>query len=150
MGKKRVATQTKDQLIKEIESIQAKIQRELRLKGKKQVEEAKIYIFSSYNNTILTLTDVKGNVIYWTSAGRVGFQGTKKGTPYAASKAAEVMAEVVKQLNIPKIHVLVKGVGSGRDAALRTLGAHELNIISIKDVTPIPHDGCRPPKVRRV
>lgn len=150
MGKKRIVKETAEELIKESEKIQSKLQKELKISGNFKLEEAKIYISSSYNNTILTLTDKNGNVLFWTSAGRVGFEGTKKGTPYAASKAAEVMASVVEKLKVDKIQVLIKGVGAGRDSALRTLAAHGLNIVSIKDVTPIPHDGCRPPKVRRV
>lgn len=150
MGKKRIVKETAEELIKESEKIQSKLQRELKISGHAKLEEGKIYISSSYNNTFLTLTDKNGNVLFWTSAGRVGFEGTKKGTPYAASKAAEVMALVVEKLKIEKIQVLIKGIGAGRDSALRTLAAHGLNIVSIKDITPIPHDGCRPPKVRRV
>jgi small subunit ribosomal protein S11 len=149
MGKKRVAVKSKDELIKEAERLE-KIGKEIKLKSPKRVLEGKVYIFSSYNNTIITLTDSKGNVLYWTSAGKVGFSGTKKGTPYAASKAAEGAAEAAKQIGFEKVEVLIKGVGVGRESALRTLGAKGLNIVSIKDITPIPHDGPRPPKVRRV
>jgi small subunit ribosomal protein S11 len=149
MGKKRVAVKSKDELIKEAERLE-KIGKEIKLKSPKRVLEGKVYIFSSYNNTIITLTDSKGNVLYWTSAGKVGFSGTKKGTPYAASKAAESAAEAAKQIGFEKVEVLIKGVGAGRESALRTLGAKGLNIVSIKDITPIPHDGPRPPKVRRV
>lgn len=148
MGKKRVAKKTEEELIKEAEKFGKKI--DLKIKTPKKIEEGKIYIFSSYNNTIMTLTDSQGNTLFWTSAGKVGFSGTKEGTPYAASKVAEVMAEAVKQFGIAKIHLLIKGIGSGRESALRTLAAKEINIVSIKDITPIPHDGPRPPKVRRV
>jgi small subunit ribosomal protein S11 len=148
MGKKRIAQKSQEELIKEAEKI-GKI-KEIKIKSSQKIKEGKIYIFSSYNNTIITLTDNFGNVLYWTSAGRVGFSGTKKGTPYAASKAAEIAAEAAKQIGFEKVDVLVKGVGAGRESALRTLGAKGLNIISIKDITPIPHDGPRPPKVRRV
>jgi small subunit ribosomal protein S11 len=148
MGKKRVAEKSKEELIKEAEKL-GKV-KEIKFKVPQKVKEGRIYIFSSYNNTIITLTDNFGNVLYWTSAGKVGFSGTKKGTPYAASKAAEVAAEAAKQLGFEKIEVLIKGIGAGRESALRTLGAKGLNIVSIKDVTPIPHDGPRPPKVRRV
>jgi small subunit ribosomal protein S11 len=148
MGKKRIAQKSQEELIKEAEKI-GKI-KEIKIKSSQKIKEGKIYIFSSYNNTIITLTDNFGNVLYWTSAGRVGFSGTKKGTPYAASKAAEIAAEAAKQIGFEKVDVLIKGVGAGRESALRTLGAKGLNIISIKDITPIPHDGPRPPKVRRV
>jgi small subunit ribosomal protein S11 len=150
MGKKRVVQKTTEEILKEGEKIEKQFQFEIKKQPSLPLKEGKIYISSTYNNTILTLTDTNGNVIFWTSAGRVGFKNTKKGTPYAASRAAEVMAEVVKKLKIDKIQVLIKGVGAGRESALRSLAAKDLNIISIKDVTPIPHDGCRPPKVRRV
>jgi len=150
MGKKRVIKEEKEKLIKESDKIELQLKKDLKLSLKKTLKEGRLYIFSSYNNTILTLTDEKGNVIYWTSAGKIGFEGTKKGTPYAASKAAEIMARAIEKLEIPQIQVYVKGVGAGRDAALRTLAAREINMVSIKDVTPIPHDGPRPPKVRRV
>jgi small subunit ribosomal protein S11 len=149
MGKKRIAVKTEEELIKEAEKL-GKIGKEIKFKSPQKIIEGKIYIFSSYNNTIITLTDMKGNVIYWTSSGKVGFSGTKKGTPYAATKAAEVAAEAAKQIGFEKVEVLIKGIGSGRESALRTLGAKGLNIVSIKDITPVPHDGPRPPKVRRV
>jgi small subunit ribosomal protein S11 len=147
MGKKRIVKKTAEEILKEGESAEKHFQFEVKAKP---IQEGKIYIASTYNNTILTLTDKNGNVLFWTSAGRVGFKNTKKGTPYAASKAAEVMAEAVKKLKIGELQVLIKGVGAGRESALRSLVARDLNIVSIKDITPIPHDGCRPPKVRRV
>lgn len=147
MGKKRIIKKTEEEILKEGEKLTKK---EIKLKIPQPIEEGKVYIFSSYNNTILTLTDLQGNVLYWTSAGAIGFKGTKKGTSFAASKAAETMAEAIKKLGIKKIQVLVKGIGSGRDSAIRSLVARNLDIVSIKDITPIPHDGCRPPKVRRV
>lgn len=148
MGKKRVAKKTEEELIKEAEKIGAK--KEVKIKTERGIETGKVYIFSSYNNTIMTLTDSQGNTLFSSSAGKVGFSGTKKGTPFAASKVAEMIADAIKKLGIKKIEVLIKGVGSGRESALRTFGAKEINIVSIKDITPIPHDGPRPPKVRRV
>ncbi len=150
MGKKRVIKKTEEELLKETEKVESQLQKELKIGPSVKIKEGRVYIFSSYNNTILTLTDPKGNVLYWTSAGRIGFKGTKKGTPFAASKAAGVMAEAIKKFGIEKLEILVKGIGSGRESALRSLAAHNLDIVSIKDITPIPHDGCRPPKVRRV
>jgi small subunit ribosomal protein S11 len=150
MGKKRIIKIAEEELIKERDKIEAKIQKEIKVETPQKVKEGKIYIFSSYNNTILTLTDSQGRVLYWTSAGRIGFKGTKKGTPFAASKVAETMAQAVKKLDIEKIQILVKGIGSGRESAIRSLAARDLNIISIKDITPTPHNGCRPRKVRRV
>jgi small subunit ribosomal protein S11 len=150
MGKKRVVTKTEEELLKEREKIETVTKKEIKVKIPQKIKEGKIYIFSSYNNTILTLTDLNGNVLYWTSAGKIGFKGTKKGTPFAASKAAETMAEAIKKLGIENIHILVKGIGSGRESAIRSLAVRDLNIVSIKDITPLPHDGPRPPKVRRV
>ena len=143
MGKKRVIKKAPTEVAKGLK-------KELKIKVAQKIKEGKLYIFSSYNNTILTLTDLNGNVLLWTSAGHAGFSGTKKGTPYAATKATELMVDAIKKIGVEKIHVLVKGIGAGREAALRTLAAHGVNIVSIKDVTPIPHDGPRPPKVRRV
>ena len=147
MGKKRIIQQTEEELLKEKVEVRAN-------KGIKEplkaIKEGKIYILSSYNNTIISLTDLQGNVLGWMSAGSVGFKGTKKATPFAASKVAEAIVQVAKRFGIEKIKVLVKGIGSGRDSAIRLLATRGLNIVSVRDITPIPHNGCRPPKVRRV
>ena len=150
MGKKRVIKKKKEEVLKESEKVESAIKKELKREISPRIKEGRIYISSSYNNTILTLTDNKGSVIYWTSAGRIGFKGTKKGTPFAASKAAEVMAQMIEKLKFNKLQVFVKGIGSGRESALRSLAAREVDIVSIADVTPIPHNGCRPRKARRV
>jgi small subunit ribosomal protein S11 len=150
MGKKRVIEKTEEELLKERDKVEAAVKKEVTLKSPQAFKEGRIYIFSSYNNTILTLTDENGNALFWTSAGRIGFKGTKKGTPFAASKVAEAMAYTAQKLKIKKIKVFVKGIGSGRDSAIRSLASRDLDIISIKDVTPIPHNGCRPKKPRRV
>ena len=112
--------------------------------------EGKIYVSSSYNNTIITLTNAKGQVLAWKSAGSVGFKGTKKATSFAASRVAEAVANICKKIGIEKIEVLLRGIGAGRESSIRTLVAQGLNIVSIKDVTPVPHNGCRPRKTRRV
>lgn len=119
-------------------------------KKKKFCPEGRIYIQASYNNTIVMVTDPQGNALAWSSAGRVGFRGPKKATPYAASIIVREVIEKVRAMGLRAAHVLVKGVGSGREAAIRALNANNVNILSIKDVTPIPHNGCRPPKIRRV
>ncbi len=150
MGKTRVAVKTGLELLKESEKISEALKRAGRIKTKKKIKEARIYITSTYNNTIMTLTDLQGNTLAWASAGSLGFKGTKKGTPYAASKVAEFIAEFSKHANIEKFEVYVKGVGPGRDSALRVLAAKGLDIYLIKDVTPIPHNGPTPPKERRV
>lgn len=108
------------------------------------------HIKSTFNNTIVSLTDVYGNVISWASAGTVGFKGSRKNTPFAAQLAAQTCAKVAMDVGLRKVEVLVKGPGAGREAAIRALQAAGLEITAIRDVTPIPHNGCRPPKKRRV
>ena len=149
MGKKRVIKQTEEEILKEGEAIETKVKEQAK-EPLKKIQDGRIYISSSYNNTIITLTDSKGNVLGWTSAGNIGFKGTKKSTPFAASKVAEAIAQIAEKIGIERIEVFVKGIGSGRESAIRSLAARGLEIISIKDTTPVPHNGCRPPKVRRV
>jgi len=125
--------------------------KKVRKKKKERVEsEGQAHILATFNNTIVTLTDNYGNVIAWASAGRVGFKGARKSTPFAAQLAAQNAAKEAMDLGLKKVHILVKGPGAGREAAIRSLQATGLEVISIKDVTPIPHNGCRPPKRRRV
>ena len=151
MGKKRVIVQNEKDLLKEKERVDAKIQKEINSEtSQRGVREGKVYVFSSYNNTIISLTDLRGNVLSWASAGAIGFKGTKKSTSFAASKVAEVVVQTAKKLGVSKVMVLVRGVGSGRESAIRSLAARGLDIVSVKDITPIPHNGCRPPKARRV
>lgn len=150
MGKKRVVVKTKEELLKERDKVEAAVKKDVKITTPQRVKEGRIYIYSSYNNTILSLADNEGNVLYWTSAGRIGFKGTKKGTPFAASRVADAMSQVVDKLKIKEIKIFVKGIGSGRDSAIRSLAARGLNIVSIKDVTPVPHNGCRLKKPRRV
>lgn len=125
-----------------------------RAKGKKRerkaVVEGRACIQATFNNTIVTLTDTEGNVIAWSSSGTVGFKGSRKGTPYAAQLAASNAARKAMERGLKQIEVYVKGPGSGREAAIRSLQSSGLYITSIRDVTPIPHNGCRPPKRRRV
>lgn len=124
-----------------------------RSKGKKaraQVSQGKAFIQATYNNTIVTLTDMNGNVLSWSSAGVNGFKGPKKATPYAASIIVKDAVEKATDYGLKEVSVFITGVGQGREGALRALNAHGLNVVSIKDVTPIPHNGCRPPRPRRV
>lgn len=121
-----------------------------RRRDRKNIEKGAAHIHSSFNNTIVTITDVKGNVISWASAGELGFKGSRKSTPFAAGEAATAAAKVAMEHGLKSIEVFVKGPGSGREAAIRSLQTTGLEISSIKDVTPIPHNGCRPPKRRRV
>jgi len=114
------------------------------------LREGKVSIYSSYNNTILSLADTQGNVVFTTSAGAVGFKGTKKSTPYAASKVAESLADVARARGVERIAITLRGIGPGRESALRSLGARGFEIQSIRDRTPVPHNGPRKRKVRRV
>ena len=119
-------------------------------RNRKNIERGAAHIHSSFNNTIVTITDVAGNVISWGSAGGLGFKGSRKSTPFAAGEVAELAAKKAMEHGLKTVEVFVKGPGSGREAAIRSLQTAGLEISSIKDVTPIPHNGCRPPKRRRV
>jgi len=149
MGKKRVIKQTTEEVLKEKES------RETSLKGKKEIKGKKLlrgkaFIKSTYNNTLITITDIDGNVLAWESAGSAGFKGPKKATPFAASKTVELLVKKLAKTGLRELLVFIKGVGSGREAAVRALAGEGIDILSIKDITPIPHNGCRPRKPRRV
>lgn len=168
MGKKKIKKQTEDELLKESEKSKSaektsgfKVAGDISsrertnaapitIKSTRQISKGKIYIQASYNNTIITVTDEKGEVLAWSSAGSIGFNGPKKATPYAATKVAETVLEKVKKTGFLEVEVFVKGIGSGRESAVRSFASHGLNIISIKDTTPIPHNGPRPKKVRRI
>lgn len=117
---------------------------------KKNIEHGIAHIMSTFNNTIISITDLKGNSLSWSSAGNVGFKGSRKSTPFAAQMAAESAARAAMEHGLKEVEVSVKGPGSGREAAIRSLQAAGLEVNMIKDVTPIPHNGCRPPKRRRV
>ncbi|HBF67567.1 MAG TPA: 30S ribosomal protein S11 [Candidatus Magasanikbacteria bacterium] len=116
----------------------------------KQISQGKAYVKASYNNTIVSITDMQGNVLAWASSGVVGFKGPKKATPYAATLIVKKVAEAVEQYGLKEVVVSVQGIGGGREAAIRALNAHGFNVTSIIDTTPIPHNGCRPPHRRRV
>jgi len=150
MGKKRTVTQTLEEALEEKEKVEGAFKKVKEKEVRKKALEIKVYINATYNNTMLTVTDLKGNVLCWASAGALGFKGPKKATPFAASKVAEAILEKLKKNFPQKAYLFVKGVGAGRDSALRSLAAGGLNIVYIKDVTPIPHNGPRPPKPRRV
>jgi small subunit ribosomal protein S11 len=158
MGKKHIIETNQEEAIKEQEKVDKKVEKtgdtvvassaKLNVAG---VQGGKVFISSSYNNTILTLTNSKGQVLAWKSAGSVGFKGTKKSTSFAASRVAEAIANICKKIGVvDRIEVFVKGIGAGRESAVRALITQGLNISSIKDITPIPHNGCRQKKVRRV
>jgi len=144
MGKKKVAQQSGSIVEEKMPSAVGSIRKSRR------VERGRVYITASYNNTVVTVTDTMGNVLAWASSGSLGFSGPKKATPFASSKIIAAIAEKLKANGPAVVEVIVRGVGSGRDSAVRSLINHGFDILSIKDVTPIPHNGPRPPKVRRV
>ncbi len=151
MGKKKVATEDPGKVLaEETKADTAAAKAAVPAKRGKLVENGRIYVNATYNNTVVTVTDEKGNVLAWASAGAIGFSGPKKATPFAASKIVAVLAEKLKNVTFGSIEVMVRGVGGGRDSAVRSFINHGYNIVSIKDVTPIPHNGPRPAKVRRV
>ncbi|HHY19936.1 MAG TPA: 30S ribosomal protein S11 [Firmicutes bacterium] len=128
----------------------AQARKRAKRRERKHVSNGVAHIRSTFNNTIVTIADTQGDVVSWSSAGNMGFKGSRKGTPFAAGLAAEVAAKTAIDSGMREIEVWVKGPGAGREAAIRSLQAAGLDITSIKDVTPIPHNGCRPPKRRRV
>ena len=127
-----------------------KVKKTRRRKERKNVEHGAAHIKSTFNNSIVTLTDAAGNALSWSSAGALGFRGSRKSPPFAAQMAAETAAKAAMEHGLKSIEVYVKGPGAGREAAIRSLQAAGLEVTLIKDVTPIPHNGCRPPKRRRV
>jgi len=147
MGKKKVVDK-KPESAKSEKAIESKPTKS-RKEGRK-IDSGRIYIKASYNNTVLSITDAKGNVLAWATAGSLGFSGPKKATPFAASKVVSAISEKVAKTGPVDVEVIVSGVGAGRDSAIRSLANAGFNIVSIKDVTPIPHNGPKPPKVRRI
>lgn len=116
----------------------------------KKIDKGQVHIQSTFNNTLVTITDANGNAVSWSSAGSLGYKGSRKGTPFAAQMAAETAAKAAKEHGLRSVEVYVKGPGAGRESAIRALAACDLEITLISDVSPIPHNGCRPPKRRRV
>ncbi len=146
MGKKRIITKGGEVS----ESVPQAAAKSAQLKTGRRVTSGIAHVQATYNNTVITITDKQGNTLAWSSAGSVGFSGTRKSTPYAAARVAEIVAEKAKRLGLIEVAVRVSGVGAGRDSSIRSLANHGLNILSLKDITPLPHNGPRPPKVRRV
>lgn len=125
-------------------------QRQTRRKPARMVPQGQAYVHATFNNTIVTITDQNGNTLAWASAGSAGFKGSRKSTPYAARMASQNAARVAQDHGMQEVEVIVKGPGPGREAAIRALQASGIKVIGIRDVTPVPHNGCRPPKKRRV
>lgn len=150
MGKKHVAGDNQEEAIKNADKVDAAVNKEAKVKSADRVPDVRVYVSSTYNNTIITLTDARGNVLATKSAGAVGFKGTKKSTSFAASRVSETIANICKKIGVEKVQVFIKGIGAGRESAVRTLVTQGLNVVSIKDITPVPHNGVRPRKIRRV
>lgn len=160
MGKKRIIKQTTEEALQDKESLEESVQKskDVRpedkaprdVKSTRAIKSGRVYISISYNNVLMTVTDERGNVITWATSGGLGFKGPKKATPYAASRVAEVISERLKKIGLLNLDIYLKGVGSARESGIRSLASHGLNIQSIKDITPVPHNGPRPKKVRRV
>jgi small subunit ribosomal protein S11 len=151
MGKKKVIKKSEEEVLKETDKMETAIAKSSTKKSSsKKIENGRVYVSATYNNTLLSVTDDKGSLIAWSSAGSLGFSGPKKATPFAASKVVAALAEKLKKVGLVNIVVIVKGVGGGRDSAIRSLAGQGFNILSIKDVTPIPHNGPRPKKARRI
>ena len=150
MGKKTVKTETAEEALKEKEVVEESIKKSSQTSVSKKFSSSRIYIDSTYNNTYLTVTDEKGNVLAWSSAGSLGFKGPKKATPFAATSVVETLLSKLKKVDLGKVAIYVKGIGGGRAAAIRALINNNLDIYLIKDITPIPFNGPRPKKPRRV
>lgn len=148
MAKADEAAETRDKKAEGEEKSSDRVARKKR--GRKNIAEGVVHIHSTFNNTIVTITDYQGNVISWSSAGSMGFKGSRKGTPFAAQQAADSAAKKAMDHGLRTVQIFVRGPGAGRESALRALQSAGFNISLIKDVTPIPHNGCRPPKRRRV
>ena len=149
MGKKRIITKGETEL-SQVADKTAGVSPAGPKEGKRGIQRGIAHILATYNNTVIAVSDERGNIIAWSSAGAMGFKGTKKATPYAAARAAETVAEKAKRAGIESVSVMVKGIGSGRESAIRSLANYGLEVTMIKDATPIPHNGPRPKKVRRV
>ena len=151
MGKKKIVKKTEEEVLKESEALEKSIEKASgKVAAAKKIARGIIFIKASYNNTVITATDSRGDVLGWSTAGSLGFSGPKKATPFAASKVVAALAEKLKKVGLSDVDIVVRGVGAGRDSAVRSLANQGFNILSIKDATPIPHNGPRPPKVRRV
>lgn len=146
MGKKRIVKKSDEESLGAAE----KKGGILPVSVKNKIEEAILFVESTYNNTKVALTDLKGNTLAWSSSGSLGFKGAKKGTPFVAAKVGELIGEKAQTIGVKIVHAVVKGVGSGRESSIRGFTSKGISIVSIKDVTPIPHNGPKPPKPRRV
>lgn len=150
MGKKKVAKETKEEILKQADVVAGAVAAAGTKGLGRHLESGRIYITASYNNTVVTVTNERGDVVAWSSAGSLGFNGPKKSTPFAASKVIAAIAEKLRKSGPRSVSVFIRGTGTGRDSAVRSLVNQGFDVVSIKDLTPVPHNGPRPKKVRRV
>lgn len=152
MGKKKITTQTPEELLKEEKVLGDALQKAAKpiVEKSGSVGSGQMHIKATYNNTVITATDNNGNVLAWSSAGSLGFKGPKKATPYAATKVVETVFEKIQKNPLKKVSIFVRGIGTGREAAIHAIANQGVEVVGLKDVTPVPHNGCRPVKVRRV
>ena len=147
MGKKRIVAKSGEETLTVEKGVEVKVSKKT---AKKQIVSGNIYINSSFNNTIVTITDRQGNTLAWSTSGASGFKGSRKSTPFAAQVAAEMVGKSAVECGVKNLEVRIKGPGPGRESAVRALNAAGFKITSISDITPVPHNGCRPPKKRRI
>jgi len=150
MGKKKVGTQTEAEAIGQAAAIEGAVATASAKDVKKKFDKGNVYVKASYNNTIISVTDDKGNLVAWSTAGSLGFRGPKKATPFAASKVVAALTEKLRKAGLQKVSIYLNGIGGGRDSSVRSFVNQGFDVLSIHDVTPIPHNGPKPRKVRRI
>jgi small subunit ribosomal protein S11 len=150
MGKKKIGTQTTEEAINQAGAIEGAVAAASAKSVAKKFEKGHVYVKASYNNTIISVTDEKGNLVAWSTAGGLGFRGPKKATPFAASKVVAALTEKLRKAGLQKVSIFLNGIGGGRDSSVRSFVNQGFDVLSIHDVTPIPHNGPKPKKVRRI
>jgi len=150
MGKKKIGTQTTEEAISQASAVEGAVAASSAKNVSKKFEQGNVYVKSSYNNTVISVTDVKGNLVAWSTAGSLGFKGPKKATPFAASKVVAALSEKLRKAGLQKVSIFLNGIGGGRDSTVRSFVNQGFDVLAIHDVTPIPHNGPKPKKVRRI
>ena len=150
MGKKKIGTQTDAEAISQASAIEGAVVAASAKNVAKKFEKGNVYVKASYNNTIISVTDEKGNLVAWSTAGSLGFKGPKKATPFAASKVVAALTEKLRKAGLQKVSIFLNGIGGGRDSSVRSFVNQGFDVLSIHDVTPVPHNGPKPKKVRRI
>ena len=150
MGKKKIGTQTSEEAISQATAIEGAVAATSAKTVGKKFEKGRVYVKASYNNTVISVTDEQGNLVAWSTAGSLGFKGPKKATPFAASKVVAALTEKLRKAGLQKVTIYLNGIGGGRDSSVRSFVNQGFEVLSIRDVTPIPHNGPKPKKVRRI